>query len=60
MVVMLGLWFAKDEKTQLKFYKNIMSNYIYFMTKYDIPTLFLDFDRMVTDKNIYLKTLDLF
>lgn len=57
---MLGLWFAKDEKTQLKFYKNIMSNYIYFMTKYDIPTLFLDFDRMVTDKNIYLKTLDLF
>lgn len=45
-----GLWFANDEKSQLSFYKHIMSNYIYYMTKYDIPTLFLDFDRMTTDK----------
>jgi hypothetical protein len=52
-----GLWFAKDEKTQLSFYKHIMSNYIYFMTKYDIPTLFLDFDRMISDKEYLFEKL---
>ena len=52
-----GFWFAKDEKSQLKFYNYIMSNYIYYMTKYDIPTLFLDFDRMVTDKKYLFENL---
>ena len=27
-----------------------MSNYIYFMTKYNIETIFIDFDRMINDK----------
>ena len=48
-----GLWCASDEQSQLAFYKNIITNYIYCMTKYDICTLFLDFDKMTTD-NIYL------
>jgi len=52
-----GLWFANDEKSQLLFYKHIISNYIYNMTKYDIPTLFLDFDRMVSDKNYLFEQL---
>jgi hypothetical protein len=52
-----GLWYAKDEKSQLSFYKHIISNYIYFMTKYDIPTLFLDFDRMTTDKEYLFEKL---
>jgi len=52
-----GLWYAKDEKSQLLFYKHIISNYIYYMTKYDIPTLFLDFDRMVSDKTYLFENL---
>ena len=48
-----GLWNAKDQKTQENFYNTIISNYTYFMTKYDINTLFIDFDRMVSDK-LYL------
>ena len=46
-----GLWLATDEKSQIRFYEQIMTNYIYTMIKYDIPTLFLDFDKMTTDKN---------
>jgi hypothetical protein len=45
-----GLWNAVDEQSQLQYYKDIMSNYIYFMTKYDINTIFLDFDKMINDK----------
>ncbi len=52
-----GLWYAKDEKSQLSFYKLIMSNYVYLMTKHDIPTLFLDFDRMTTDKQYLFEKL---
>ena len=48
-----GLWRAKSEKEQVIFYRKIISNYMYFMTKYDISTIFLDFDRLVKDK-IYL------
>ena len=48
-----GLWQATNEKEQIEFYNKILSNYIYTMTKYDITTTFIDFDRMVTDK-VYL------
>ena len=34
-----------------------MANYIYTMIKYDIPTLFLDFDKMTTDKNYLFEQL---
>ena len=48
-----GLWNAKDESSQIDFYKNILTNYIYISTKYDINTIFIDFDKMVYDE-IYL------
>ena len=45
-----GLWTANDELSQLEFYKNILTNYIVISTKYDINTIFLDFDKMINDK----------
>jgi len=48
-----GLWNAKDELSQIDFYKNILTNYIVISTKYDINTIFIDFDKMINDK-IYL------
>lgn len=44
-----GLWNAKDEFTQIKFYKDIIANYISVSTKYEINTIFIDFDKMVTE-----------
>lgn len=48
-----GLWNATDELSQIDFYKNILTNYIIISTKYDINTIFIDFDKMINDK-IYL------
>ena len=48
-----GLWNAIDELSQIEFYKNILTNYIITSTKYDINTIFIDFDKMINDK-IYL------
>jgi hypothetical protein len=45
-----GFVFAKNEKEQLDYYNKIMSNYIYYMVKFNINTLFLDFDKMISDK----------
>jgi hypothetical protein len=45
-----GLWFADDELSQINFYKDILTNYIFISTKYDINTTFIDFDRMINDK----------
>jgi hypothetical protein len=44
-----GLWNAHDTPSQIAFYNALMAKYLYFMVRYDIPTIFLDFDRMVTD-----------
>ena len=52
-----GLWNSSDELSQIKFYNYIMSNYIYFMTKYDIDTIFIDFDKMVNDKKYLFNKL---
>lgn len=46
-----GLWYANNEPEQLQFYHEIMANYLFYMTKYDINTIFLDFDRMVNSKS---------
>lgn len=48
-----GLWNAHNKNSQIQFYHKIISNYIYYMTKYNIPTIFLDFEKMISDK-IYL------
>lgn len=45
-----GLWNANNEKKQLEFYYKIMSNYLLNMVKYEINTIFLDFDKMINNK----------
>jgi hypothetical protein len=45
-----GLWCAHDELSQINFFKDILTNYIFISTKYDINTTFIDFDRMINDK----------
>lgn len=45
-----GLWNATDKKSQIEYYKDIISNYIYISTKYDINTIFIDFGKMVNNK----------
>lgn len=52
-----GLWNANNEHSQIQFYNHITANYIYIMTKYDINTIFIDFDRMVNDKNYLFNKL---
>jgi len=52
-----GLWNAINEQTQIQYYKDIMVNYIYFMTKYDINTIFIDFDKMISDKQYLFNKL---
>jgi hypothetical protein len=52
-----GLWNATNEQSQIEFYNKIISNYLYVMTKYDINTIFLDFDKMVTDKKYLFNKL---
>jgi hypothetical protein len=48
-----GFWCAKNESEQVNFYKEILANYICISTKYDISTIFINFDGMINDK-IYL------
>jgi hypothetical protein len=45
-----GLWNAVDELSQIRYYKDILSDYIYYMTKYELNTIFIDFDKMISDK----------
>lgn len=45
-----GLVKAKDEYSQIAYFNKTMSKYIFYMTKFEIPTIFLDFDKMVHDK----------
>jgi hypothetical protein len=44
-----GLWNATNLNSQVSHYNKIISNIVYVSTKYDIPVLFLDFDRLVTN-----------
>jgi hypothetical protein len=52
-----GLWNATDELSQINFYKNILTNYIFISTKYDINTIFIDFDKMINDKRYLFNKL---
>ena len=52
-----GLINATDEASQLQFYKHMISNYIFYMCKYNIPTVFIDFDQMVTNKTYLFEKL---
>jgi hypothetical protein len=52
-----GLWNATDELSQINFYKNILANYIVISTKYNINTIFIDFDKMINDKTYLFNKL---
>ena len=52
-----GLWCAKDEESQMNFFKNILTEYICISTKYDINTIFIDFDKMVNNKEYLFNKL---
>ena len=52
-----GLWCATNEITQINFYKEILTNYIFWMTEYNIDTIFLDFNLMVNDKKYLFNKL---
>jgi hypothetical protein len=52
-----GLWDATDELSQINFYQNILSNYLVISTKYDINTIFIDFDKMINDKTYLFNKL---
>lgn len=45
-----GIWHAFDESSQINFYKDILLNYIFIATKYNVNTIFLDFDKMTNNK----------
>ena len=46
-----GLWGATDAQSQETFYHKIMAEYLVSMARHEVPTVFLDFDRMVVDPN---------
>lgn len=52
-----GLWGAKNKGEQVTFYHKIMAEYLLWMTRYDIPTIFIDFDRMVTSSEYLYEKL---
>jgi len=52
-----GLWNATDKLSQINFYKNILTNYIVISTKYNINTIFIDFDKMINDKRYLFNKL---
>ena len=45
-----GLWNATNKLSQIDYYKKIISNYILISTKYDLNTIFIDFDKMIKNK----------
>lgn len=45
-----GLVNASDKFSQIQYFKDILTNYIFVMNKYDINTIFIDFDKMINDK----------
>ena len=56
-----GWWGAYTVEEQEVFYYKLIAKYVYYMTKFDINTTFLDFDRMTTDKHyLYEKLKSIF
>lgn len=45
------IWGAKDMLSQLTLFHKSMAEYIRLMTIHEIPTIFLDFEKMTKDKN---------
>ena len=53
-----GLFHANNFNEQVAFYYNTFSNFLRKITKNDINTIFIDFDRMVSDKMYLYKKLE--
>lgn len=45
-----GLWNATNLQSQIQYYKDILTEYIFIMTQYDINTIFINFEKMIIDK----------
>lgn len=43
-----GLWNATTVKEQIAYFNKIMANYVLQMVRWHIPTIFLDFDKMIS------------
>ena len=52
-----GLWNANTKEEQILFYNKCMAEYIQVMTRYDIPTKFIDFYRMTMNSRYLFETL---
>lgn len=51
-----GLWGASNSEEQELFYHKIIAEYLYKMTLYDIPTIFINFEKMISnDKYLFSK-----
>lgn len=45
-----SLWNATDVESQKVFYYKVLSEYLLAMVQYDIPTIFIDFKRMIVEE----------
>ena len=52
-----GLWEATDLESQITFYNKLIADYVFYMTKYNINTIFLDFDEMINNKKYLFNKL---
>ena len=52
-----GLWNADTKEEQILFYNKCMAEYIQIMTRYGIPTKFVDFHHMTTSSLYLFKSL---
>jgi hypothetical protein len=52
-----ALWNATDVESQKMFYHKILSDYLLAMVQYDIPTIFIDFKRMIVDEKYLFEKL---
>lgn len=48
---------AKDYKEQIVLYNKYIANYIQYMVLKELPTIFIDFEKMVTDSNYLYEKL---
>lgn len=51
------LWNATDVESQKNFYYKIIAEYVLLMEKHDIPTIFIDFDKMIVNPEYMYKKL---
>ena len=52
-----GFWCATNAEEQEIFYHKIIAEYLHKMTLYDIPTIFINFERMVSDDKYLFEKL---